>query len=62
MKTVILAGLDNLVFTAADLLNPKELKLIGYASAIREAWNIYDENGKVKENMDEMKWINRYIK
>ena len=54
MKTVILAGLDNLVFTAADLLNPKELKLIGYASAIREAWNIYDENGKVKENMDEM--------
>ncbi len=54
MKTVILAGTDNLAFSAADLLNPKELKLIGFATAIKQAWNIYDENGTVKEQIEEM--------
>ncbi len=54
MKTVILAGLDNMVFSSADMLNPKQLKLVGFATTIEEAWNIYDENGKVKENIEDM--------
>lgn len=54
MKTVILAGFDNMVFSAADMLNPKQLKLIGFATAMEEAWNIYDEQGKVKESLEEM--------
>ena len=54
MKTVILAGLDNLVFSSADMLNPKQLKLIGFATTMEQAWNIYDENGNVKENIEDM--------
>ncbi len=54
MKTVILAGLDNLVFFAADLLNPARWKLTGFATPIAPAWNIYDENGAVREVIDEI--------
>ncbi len=54
MKTTMLAGLDNLVFSAADLLNPKEMKLVGFATTIEESWNIYDEHGAIKENIEEI--------
>lgn len=54
MKTVILAGLDNQIFSAADMLNPKELKLIGYATTMEQAWNIYESNGSVKETIETM--------
>lgn len=54
MKTAVLAGLDNLAFTSADLLNPAELKLVGFATIIEEAWNIYDEAGNVREDITEM--------
>lgn len=54
MKTVILAGLDNQIFSAADMLNPKELKLIGYATTMEQAWNIYENNGAVKETIETM--------
>lgn len=54
MKTVVIAGLDNMTFTAADLLNPKELKLTGFATAMEQAWNIYDENGNIKDNIEDM--------
>ena len=54
MKTVILAGQDNLVFSAADMINPQELKLVGYAVPMEEAWNIYDEKGKVLEDISDM--------
>ena len=52
MKTVLLAGLDNLVFTAADLLNPKEYKLTGFGTPIREAWNIYDAEGNIRSDLE----------
>lgn len=54
MKTVVLAGLDNLVFTAADLLDPAQMKLVGFATPIKEAWNIYREDGSVVEEIQEM--------
>lgn len=54
MKTAVLAGTDNTVFLAADLLNPMEYKLVGYATTIEEAWNIYDENGGVREEFEDL--------
>ena len=55
MKTVILAGLDNLVFSAADLLNPRQMKLIGFGTPIAEAWNIYEADGKtLKQELQDM--------
>lgn len=54
MKTVILAGLDNLVFAMTDVLNPKNMKLVGIASEIKEAWNIYDEDGTLLEEIKEL--------
>lgn len=54
MKTTVLAGTDNTVFTAADLLNPMEYKLVGYATTIRDAWNIYNEDGSVKEDLGDV--------
>lgn len=54
MKTVILAGIDNLVFQATDMLNPAEYKLIGYATTIEEAWNVYDENGNLIESVEQL--------
>ena len=53
MKTVILAGLDNLVFAMTDVLNPKNMKLVGIASEIKEAWTIYDEDGTLLEEIKE---------
>lgn len=54
MKSVILAGVDNLVFAATDVLNPKNMKLVGIASGIKEAWNIYDEQGNMLEEINEL--------
>ena len=54
MKSVILAGVDNLVFAATDVLNPENMKLVGIASGIKEAWNIYDEQGNMLEEINEL--------
>lgn len=54
MKTVICAGFDNFVFSAADWINPEELKLIAYACTMEDAYNIYDETGNVKDAIDTM--------
>ncbi|MGI6205312.1 MAG: TylF/MycF/NovP-related O-methyltransferase [Anaerovoracaceae bacterium] len=54
MKTVIIAGFDNLTFTSADLLNPMEYKLVGFGTTIESAWNVYDENHNIIENLEEM--------
>ena len=54
MKTVILAGLDNLVFSAVDMINPEDNRIVGIATEIREAWNVYDENGEIKASIDEL--------
>lgn len=54
MKTVILAGLDNMVFSASDLLNPKEYKLVGFGTPIEQAWNVYDENGNILDEIEDM--------
>ena len=51
MKTVIIIGENSLINTAADLLNPKEMKLIGFGDTRQELWNVFDEQGEVKEEI-----------
>ena len=51
---MIIAGIDNLAFTAADLLDPREYKLIGFGTPIRAAWNVYDESGNILDNIEDM--------
>lgn len=52
MKTAMLIGTGDLIFKAADLLNPKELKLIGFGTTVEENWNVFDENGDIKNEID----------
>ena len=54
MKTVMIIGSDNLMYTAADLINPKELKLIGFGDTRDSSWNVLDENGDVREEITGM--------
>ena len=54
MKTVMIIGSDNLMYTAADLINPKEMKLIGFGDTRKESWNVLDDNGDVKEEITGM--------
>ena len=51
MKTVIIIGENNLTAAAADLLNTKEMKLIGFGDTRKETWNVFDESGAVKEKI-----------
>ena len=54
MKTVLIAGMDDLIYNAADLLNPAEMKLVGFATTDSGAWNVLNEDGSVKEIIEEM--------
>lgn len=54
MKTVMIIGNDNLMYTAADLINPKEMKLIGFGDTRESSWNVLDEKGDVKEEITGM--------
>lgn len=54
MKTVIIVGENNLMLTTADLLNPKEMKLVGFGDTREKAWNVFDEDGNVKEEITQM--------
>jgi len=51
MKTVIIIGENNLTATCADLLNPKEMKLVGFGDTREETWNVFEEDGSVKETI-----------
>ena len=54
MKTVIIAGDSSLSMSAADLLNPSFMKLIGIADTRQEAWNVLDSEGNVLEEITGM--------
>lgn len=54
MKTALIIGTDELAFTAADLINPKELKLIGFGTTMEDSWNVFDEKGDIKDKIDGM--------
>ena len=51
MKSVIIVGENSLVMTTADMLDPKEMKLVGFGDTREKNWNVFDENGNVKEEI-----------
>lgn len=48
MKTIIIAGAGSGMLAAADYINPDEIKIVGYATTDRNAWNVYYERGELK--------------
>lgn len=43
MKTVVILSTDNLGMTAADMLNPREMKLVGMGDTRQETWNVFSD-------------------
>ena len=54
MKTVVIYGTDSMAVSAAELLNPSNMKLIGMADTRQENWNVFDENGEILEGVPGM--------
>lgn len=56
MKTCIILESDNLALNVSDLINPKELTLIGIGNSKPDTWNVFeDENQSViKDQIDGM--------
>lgn len=54
MKKVVVVGSGSLIVTAAELLNPLEMKVVGLGDTRQEAWNVFQENGDLKDEFDEM--------
>lgn len=56
MKTVVILGADRLGMAVADLLNPREMKLVGLGDTRRETWNVFADEaaGELKEEIDGM--------
>lgn len=54
MKTAIILETDHLGIPVSDLLNPKELKLIGIGNSYPDTWNVFEdpETGKLKETIE----------
>lgn len=48
MKTVIIAGTDNRIFSTADYVDTNISKIVGYATTDKKAWNIYYDAGELK--------------
>lgn len=54
MKKVVIVGCSSLIVNVAELLNPLEMKVVGLGDTRPEAWNVFDENGDLKDEFDEM--------
>lgn len=54
MKKVVIVGCSSLIVNVAELLNPLEMKVVGLGDTRSEAWNVFDENGDLKDEFDEM--------
>ena len=54
MKKVVVVGCSSLIVSAAELLNPLEMKVVGLGDTRPEAWNVFKENGDLKDTFDEM--------
>ena len=54
MKTVVILSTDNLGMTVADMLNPREMKLVGMGDTRQETWNVFSdlEKGELKEEIE----------
>ena len=54
MKKVVIVGASSLIVSAAELLDPAEMKVVGLGDLRSEAWNVFDEKGDIKESFEEM--------
>lgn len=54
MKTVIILETDHLGIPVSDLLNPKEMKLIGIGNSYPDTWNVFEnaDTGELKEQIE----------
>lgn len=53
MKTVIILETDHLGIPVSDLLNPKEMKLVGIGNSCPETWNVFKDaqTGELKDEI-----------
>lgn len=56
MKTAVILETDHLSIPVSDLLNPKEMKLVGIGNSHPETWNVFAnaETGELKEEIEGM--------
>lgn len=56
MKTAIILETDHLGISVSDLLNPKELKLVGIGNSYSDTWNVFEneETGELKDSIEGM--------
>lgn len=56
MKTVVILEAEHLGIPVSDLLNPKEMKLIGIGNSYPDTWNVFEnaETGELKEQIEGM--------
>lgn len=54
MKKVVVVGCSSLIVSVAELLNSLEMKVVGLGDTRSEAWNVFNENGDLKDEFDEM--------
>ena len=54
MKKVVIVGASSLIVSAAELLDPAEMKVVGLGDLREDAWNVFNENGDIKESFDEL--------
>ena len=56
MKTVVILSADSLGMAVADMLNPREMKLVGLGDTRPETWNVFSdlEKGELKEEIEGM--------
>lgn len=54
MKTVIILEADHLGIPVSDLLNPREMKLIGIGNSYPDTWNVFEnaETGQLKDQIE----------
>lgn len=52
IRTCLIAGTDELIFHAAELLNPKELKLVGFCTTMADLFNVFDEEGNIVDAIE----------
>jgi O-methyltransferase len=54
MKTAIILETDHLGIAVSDLINPKELKLIGVGNSYSDTWNVFadEKTGELKDKIE----------
>ena len=56
MKTVVILESDNLGIAVSDLLNPREMKLVGIGNSRPDTWNVFKDldTGELKDEIEDM--------